>query len=165
MAAVAEDQGFALDLSGLTLPAVIRLSDPLSEDELLAFSRRNPTYKIELNARGELEIMSPVGGEGSYFEALVVGAITLWAEESGGIPFGTNGGFRLRDGSVLSPDGGWMSEARWMSLSREEQQRYPPLCPDFVVEVLSPSDSRTVLERKMALWLANGAELAWMIDP
>ena len=95
----------------------------------------------------------------------MVGAIAAWAERFGEVLLGTKGSFRLRDGSVLSPDGAWISEARWNTLSRAEQQGHPPLCPAFLIEVLSINDARIVTERKMETWIANGAELAWIIDP
>ncbi len=152
-------------LAGIPLPITLRAPVPLTDDELIAFSRRNRLYRIEQNANGELEIMSPVGGNGSHFEALVIGQLSLWAEQHDGVSFSSNAGFRLPDGSVLSPDAAWVSDDRWNALSREEQRRFAPLCPEFVIEILSESDSRRVLEAKMRLWLANGAQLAWMIDP
>ncbi len=109
--------------------------------------------------------MSPVGGDGSRFEAYVIGQLVVWTEQNGGECFSSNGGFRLQDGSVLSPDAAWVSQGRWDALSREDQRRFAPLCPEFVIEVLSESDARRTLEAKMQLWLANGAQLAWMIDP
>jgi Uma2 family endonuclease len=66
---------------------------------------------------------------------------------------------------VLSADAAWVSPDRWNALSKAQRRTFPPLCPDFVVEILSASDSRTVLESKMLVWIANGAQLAWMIDP
>ena len=137
----------------------------MTDEELLAFSRRNEPYRIERNAKGELKIMSPAGGEGGEWEAVVIRNLGNWAEEHGGHSFSSSTGFSLRDGSVLSPDAAWVSEARWSALSRDERRSYPPLCPEFVVEVRSASDTQTALEAKMELWIANGAQLAWMIDP
>jgi Uma2 family endonuclease len=82
-----------------------------------------------------------------------------------GMSFSPTGGFRLADGSCLSPDGAWISGERWNGLTPEEQDGYPPLCPDFLVELRSRSDRRSVLEEKMQLWMANGARLAWLNDP
>lgn len=152
-------------LAGIPLPATLRPSAPMSDDELLVFSQKNEPYRIERNARGELEIMTPVGGDGSRCEALVIAELTLWTEVNGGVCFSSNGGFSLRDGSVLSPDASWLSEARWNALTDAQRSSFPPLCPEFIIQVLSASDSRPALRAKMQAWLANGAQLAWMIDP
>ena len=165
MATAVQDRVFEADLAGIPLPATLRPPVPLTDDELIAFSRRNRPYRIELNARGEIEIMTPVGAEGGHLEALVTYHLARWAEENGGICFGPNTGFRLPDSSVLSPDAAWISETSWRALSKEQRRRYAPLCPEFVIEILSVSDSRATLKTKMATWISNGASLAWMIDP
>ena len=109
--------------------------------------------------------MTPVGGMGGRRENFIGRELDFYAEEQGGFAFGANTGFRLPDGSVLAPDAAWMSSDHWNSLSPTQQEKYPPRCPDFVVEVLSGTDSIKVLEAKMETWLANGAQLAWMVDP
>jgi Uma2 family endonuclease len=152
-------------LTGLPLPITVRPPAPIGDDELMLLSQRNPIYRIERNARGELEIMSPTGGQGGRLESRVIRELDLWAEQHGGASFSSSVGFRLPDGSVLSPDAAWVSEARWNSLSEREQRKFPPLCPDFIIEIVSETDSRTGLEAKMRLWGDNGAQLAWMIDP
>jgi Uma2 family endonuclease len=152
-------------LFGLPMPLTFRPPVAMSDEELIAFSRRNRPFRIERNSLGELEIMSPVGGDGSIWENIVSGELLLWAKQNGGKAFNSAGGFNLEDGSLRSPDAGWISDARWNALSRAHQRGFPPLCPDFVVEVLSASDSRSALEAKMEMWIANGARLAWMIDP
>ena len=154
-----------MTLTGLPLPITVRSAVPVSDDDLLRLSRQNRMYRIERNAKGEIEIMSPSGGIGSRWESRVIRELDLWAEEHGGASFSSSGGFHLPDGSVLSPDAAWMSDARWNGLSDREQRKLPPLCPEFVIEILSETDSRAVLEAKMNLWIANGARLAWMIDP
>jgi len=151
--------------AGLPLPVTVRPAVAMTDDELMVFSRQNRMYRIERNAKGELEIMSPTGGQGSRWESRVIRELDFWAEQNGGASFSSNGGFHLPDGSVLSADAAWVSEARWQSLTKAEQRTFPPLCPDFLIEILSASDSRPVLEAKMLLWLANGVKLAWMVDP
>jgi Uma2 family endonuclease len=151
--------------TGLTMPLTFRPSVPLSDDELIAFSRRNEPYQIERNTDGELEVMSPCGTEGSSWEAEVIAELTLWARKHGGKTFSSSGGFKLPDGSVRSPDAAWASSALWDALSLTDRRRYAPICPEFVVEVLSENDSPLVLRAKMEMWVANGAKLAWMIDP
>lgn len=147
------------------MPITLRLPVPLSDEELIAFSRRNKPYRIERNNKGELEILSPLGLESGQREAWVMARLAVWAEVHGGVAFSSNAGFTLADGSVRSPDASWVSDAHWNALSREDQEGFGHISPDFLVEVLSKSDSRLELERKMEMWIANGAQLAWMIDP
>jgi Uma2 family endonuclease len=152
-------------LFGLPMPLTLRTPVAMSDEELIAFSRRNRPYRIERNEKGELEIMSPTGSTGSYHEAYVIRALGVWAEEHGGVYFSSNGGFTLPDSAMRSPDASWIDQARWEQLSHADRTRYAPLCPDFLVEILSESDSRARLEEKMKMWITNGARLAWMIDP
>lgn len=152
-------------LFGLPMPLTLRPPVVMSDEQLIAFSRRNRPYRIERNSKGELEIMSPTGSTGSYYEAYVIKALGVWAEEYGGMYFSSNGGFTLPDNAMRSPDASWIDQARWDPLSDADRAGYAPLCPDFLVEILSESDSRAGLEEKMQMWIANGACLAWMIDP
>ena len=154
-----------LTLVGIRMPVTLCPPVPLTDEEMMVFSRQNRPYQIERNPRGELEIMSPVGSDGSRWEALVIMELSLWARDHGGVTFSSSGGFTLLDGSTRSPDAAWVAETRWNALTREQRSRYAPICPDFVVEILSSSDSPVRLIEKMETWLANGARLAWMIDP
>ena len=153
-------------LTGLPLPSTLRPSWPLTDDELIAFSRKNKPFRIERNASGEIQIMTPVGYEGGRIEIFVARELDYWAEEDGrGEASGPNTGFNLPDGSMLSPDAAWVSKARLKDFTPEQRKTFLPICPDFVVEILSASDSIKVLQAKMEVWLANGAQLAWLIDP
>ena len=155
-----------LNLDSLATPISLRPSVTLSDEELMRFSADNKGYKIERTNRGDITIMSPVGGIGSSHEEYVSGEFYSGNKKDGsGKSFSPSGGFNLPDGSCLSPDVSWMTFARWNSLTVNEQTGFPPLCPDFVVEVRSASDSRPLVEAKMQLWLDNGAELAWLVDP
>ncbi len=110
--------------------------------------------------------MTPVGGIGGGNEMLVSFELMGWARQNGtGKAFSPSTGFNLPDGSCLSPDASWLSYSHWNSLSLEQKAGYPLLCPDFVIEVRSRSDTRALVETKMQLWLENGAKLAWLIDP
>jgi Uma2 family endonuclease len=152
-------------LFGLPMPLTFRPPVAMSDEELIAFSRRNRPYRIERNAEGELEIMSPAGGDGSRWETIVSGELLFWARTNGGVAFNSNAGFSLRNGSMRSPDAAWVSDATWAALTRAQRRKLLPICPEFAVEVLSESDARRRLEAKMEMWIANGAQLAWMIDP
>lgn len=160
-----EDGPPLLSMKGLPMPFTLKLAVPFTDEALIKFSRQNRPYQIEQNAKGELEIMSPTGGDGSVWETIVSGEILLWAKSNGGKAFGATAGFKLPDGSIRMPDAAWVSDARWSALTKVQRQGLPPLCPEFVVEVLSISDSKRILEGKMDVWIANGTHLAWMIDP
>ncbi len=110
--------------------------------------------------------MTPVGTRGSYREDEVSFQLSSWARRDGrGRNSSPNAGWNLRDGSTLSPAASWTSNARVEVFSAEEQERYLPICPEFIIEVRSKSDSVKMLRAKMETWIENGAQLAWMIDP
>ena len=155
-----------IDLMDLEMPIALRPAAPFTDEDLIEFSERNKPFKIERNRDGEITIMTPVGGIGGTHEMYVSRMLANWTEEDGrGVAFGPNTGFNLHDGSCLSPDGSWMPLELWDALSAEQQASFPPICPPFVIEVRSRSDSRRLLETKMQLWMENGAELGWLIDP
>ena len=149
---------------GLPIPLSFRPSSPLNDEQLMLFAQRNEPYRIERNVNGEIEMMTPVGGKGGRLESYVIRQLDIWAEEHGGASFSSGGGFSLPDGSMRCPDAAWLSEDRWNSLSDQQQEAFPPLCPDFIIKVASSSDSRKTVVAKMHAWVENGAKLAWMID-
>jgi Uma2 family endonuclease len=155
-----------LDLSGLPAPVLIRPAVPLTDEELIRFSEVNKPYRFERNKHGEIVMMTPVGGIGGTNELHVAREVANWTDEDGtGVSFSPNTGFNLPDGSCLSPDAAWVSLARWNALTPAEQSGFPPLCPEFLIEVRSRSDTRRMVEEKMQLWMENGARLAWLVDP
>jgi Uma2 family endonuclease len=156
----------SLNLTSLVPPISLRPSATLTDEELMRFSEENKPYKIERNRHGDIIIMTPVGGIGSTHEAYVAYCLLHWNETIGaGLAFISNAGFNLPDRSCLSPDAAWLARDRWDALTPKQQAGYPPLCPDFIIEVRSQSDSRRSVEDKMQLWVENGAKLAWLIDP
>lgn len=153
-------------LTGVPLPIVLRPLSPLTDDELIAFSRKNKPYQIEKNKDGDITIMTPVGTEGGIRELRVGMQLMEWADEDGrGEANGANAGWNLPDGSTLSPDACWTSTDRVVGFDKDQRERFLPLCPDFVVEVRSRRDNLKILHAKMQTWLENGAKLAWMFDP
>lgn len=155
-----------LDLSSLAAPVLIRPAVPLTDEELIRFSEVNKPYRFERNKYGEIVMMTPVNGIGGTHEAYVGWSLYQWNETAKtGNVFLANTGFNLSDGSCLSPDAAWVSLARWNALTPEQQASFPPLCPEFLIEVRSRSDLRRMVEEKMQLWLENGAQLAWLVDP
>jgi Uma2 family endonuclease len=153
-------------LQNVALPARLRLPAPFSDDELMAFSQANKPCKVERLASGEILVMTPSGFENNRREAYVVHELFSWAETDGcGVSFSSNAGFNLPDGSTLSPDAGWVETSRVEALSEHQRERFLPFAPDFLIEILSPSDSLLELDAKMAQWIANGVRVAWRIDP
>lgn len=168
MAALAESVALVnppLNLAGLPLPITMRFRESLTDEELIAFSARIEPYRLEQNENGELEIMTPLVYGGGRRESYVIGKLQLWTEQHGGESFSSGTGFRLPDGSVRCPDAAWISDSQCQTLDADDNERIARICPDFVVEVRSKSDSRSTLERKMEMWIANGTQLAWMVDP
>lgn len=141
------------------------LARPVTDEELLQLSERNPGYQFERTARGEL-IVSPTGSEGGRRSGEVFLQLGAWNRQfRQGVVFDSSTGFRLPDGSCLSPDASWVRSERWNALTREEREGFAPLCPDAVFEVRSQSNTLAELREKMLAYLANGARLAVLIDP
>jgi Uma2 family endonuclease len=140
-------------------------ADRLSVEQFAAFCRANPDLRVELSAEGEIILMPPAGGEGSFRSGKAFAELDRWAERDGsGESFDSSVGFKLRDGSVLSPDASWVSNRSLGHLSWEQRREFLPLCPEFVIEVMSPGDRLKPAKEKMELWLANGVQLGWLID-
>ena len=153
-------------LQDVPLPVRLRPPVPMTDDELMAFSEANKPCKVERLASGEILVMTPSGFRNNRREAYVVHELFAWAEADGrGEAVSSNAGFNLPDGSTLSPDAAWVESSRLSSLSEREQERFLPFAPDFLIEILSPSDSLPELDAKMEQWIANGVRLAWRIDP
>ena len=137
----------------------------LSLEAYLAFCRANPDLRVERTAEGEIIIMPPAGAESSYRNSGLTMQLHSWAENDGrGKAFDSSAEFILPDGSALSPDASWVSSVALSRLSRQKRKEFLPLAPEFVVEVMSPSDRLKTAREKMALWIANGVQLGWLID-
>lgn len=152
-------------LKDLPLPASLITDVPMNDDELLEFCAKNDLLRVERTRSGEIKLMSPTGSDTGAANAELNRQLGNWAYDNGGVAFDSNTGFSLPDGSMMSPDGAWISDPRWSALSARDRSRFAPLCPEFVIELRSPSDSLPQLEQKMPLWIENGAQLAWLIDP
>jgi Uma2 family endonuclease len=144
---------------------VIRNGRKYSDDAYLEFCEANPDLLVERNAEGEIIIVPPAGGESDYRNTNAIMQLSNWALRNGrGKAFGSSVQFFLPDGSAFSPDAAWISNDALMRLSRQDRKEFLRLCPEFVIEVRSPSDRLTTAKAKMERWIANGAELAWLID-
>ena len=146
--------------------AVITPLEPLSEEEYFQFCARNRKLRIEMTSEGQVIVMMPVGGEGSHRNFNLTTEFGIWAKtDPTGIGFDATGGFRLPNKAKRSPDAAWVRRERWEALSAKERKKFPPLCPDFVVELRSETDRLPKLQDKMQEYQDNGAQLGWLIDP
>lgn len=146
--------------SAFDFPLTLRVNDSFEE-----FVRLNPDLVVEQNSNGEIVIMSPTGGESSERNAELIFQLRGWAKQFGGATFDSSVIFCLPDGSKRSPDASWISSERWMSLSPEDRRKFPPMVPDFVIELRSHSDRLKQLQAKMQSYIDNGVRLGWLIDP
>lgn len=138
----------------------------MSDHEFFEFCRSNPDLCIERTSDGDLVIMTPTGGQTGRRSFALTGLFFAWVESDGtGVGFDSSTGFTLPNGAKRSPDLAWVRRSRWDALAEEEKEEFPPLCPDFVVELRSRSDDMGALRAKMQEYLANGASLGWLIDP
>jgi Uma2 family endonuclease len=159
--------GMMLDLSSLELPIRLKPETPMSDLEFMRFSGENDPFRMEREPSGEILIMTPAGSKTGLINGRIFGALLVWAnQDERGVAFDSSTGFTLPNGAVRSPDAAWVSNRRWTALTEPEQEGYAPLCPEFVIELPSPSDRIKDVKKKMVdEWIANGAELAWLIEP
>ena len=138
----------------------------MTEDEFYLFCQRNAEMKFERRADGTIEFSEMTGGTTGRRNSELITELTLWNRKGRpGYVFDSSTGFRLPNGAVRSPDAAWVRAEAWQALPAGQQEKFPPLCPDFVVELVSPSDTLTELAAKMLEYIANGCRLAWLIDP
>ncbi len=137
-----------------------------TEEQLIELVKANPDLRWELTAQGEVIVMPPTGSETGNYNIGLGTDIELWnRQQKAGKAFDSSAGFRLPNGAIRSPDVAWISQERWEQLSPEERRKFAPICPDFVVELLSPSDDLAVVQMKMQEYLENGCRLGWLINP
>lgn len=136
----------------------------LTDEQFFQLCQDNRDLRFERNASGELIIMPPTGGETGNRNAGLTAQVWIWNEESNlGKVFDSSTGFKLPNGADRSPDVAWIKLERWNALTPQQKQKFPPICPDFVVELLSPSDSLTATQKKMQEYIENGSLLGWLI--
>lgn len=148
------------------LPLMLHLPSRYPDDGLYELCLANDELRIERTVEGDLLIMPPAGFRSSHRNARVVAQLDQWAEQDGnGLVTDSSGGYVLPDTSMFAPDAAWVRYDRLDALAPEQQERFLPLCPDFVIELLSVSDSLADTQAKMRQYLANGLRLGWLIDP
>ena len=146
----------------LNIPPAVGLTD----EQFYQLCLANEEWRLELTSDGELIIMPPTGGESGVRNSDLNAELVIWNRQTRlGYVFDSSTEFRLPSGAYRSPDVSWVTKERWEALSREERRRFPPLCPDFVIELRSETDSLSKLRTKMRDYLANGMRLGWLIDP
>jgi len=155
-----------LDLKEIELPIRLFSERPLSDEELMRFCAANEALRVEREPNGEILVMTAAGANTGRINIRISYYLQAWTEADGrGVAFDSSTGFTLPDGSMRNPDGAWILNSRWQRLSEADQGRFAPICPDFVIELRSPTDKLAELQAKMQMWIANGAEVAWLIDP
>ncbi len=148
-------------------PIILNLeSVGLSDEQFFHLCRANSHWQLERTAKGELIIMSPVGGISGNREADLITDLNLWNRQTQlGKVFSSSTIFRLPNGGDRSPDAAWIATERWECLNLTEQEKFPPICPDFVIELRSRTDSLSKLQEKMQEYLDSGLRLGWLINP
>ena len=145
-----------------TLKGLERLTD----DEFFHFCQQNRDLRIERTCEGEVIIMSPTGTRTGLRNSEINFQLQSWNKQrQAGYVFDSSTGFKLPNGSERSPDASWVSREKWEALSSEEQEKFAPLCPEFVIELKSPSDLLPTLRDKMEVWMNNGCRLGLLIYP
>jgi Uma2 family endonuclease len=152
-------------LLALQIPPDVALT--VTSDQFVALAAANWELRLERTAAGELIVNPPTGGETGHRNLSITGQLSVWfeANDTLGIAFDSSAGFELPNGANRSPDASWVRRERWEALTPEQRKGFVPLCPDFVVELRSESDSLRDLHAKMQEYMDNGAQLGWLIDP
>ena len=137
----------------------------LTDDQFYRLCRANPDVKFERNAKGEIIIMPPTGGETGNCNVEIAAEFVIWNRQTRlGKVFDSSTCFKLSNGANRSPDVSWIQQERWDTLTLEEKEKFPPIAPDFVLELMSPTDSLRVTPEKMAEYMENNVKLGWLIN-
>jgi Uma2 family endonuclease len=154
-----------MDAVTITLPPTLELKIDLTQEQFFQLCQDNRDYRFERTASGELIIMPPTGSETGNRNIDLSYQLQGWSRQNNlGLAFDSSSGFTLPNGAERSPDASWVKRERWDALTPEEQSRFAPLCPDFVVELRSRTDSLEKLRAKMQEYINNGTKLGWLID-
>ncbi len=151
----------------LEIPIPTSIILHVTPEQFTELAINNPDLRLELTHTGELIVNPPTGGESSQRNFSITAQLYNWfeANESLGEGFDSSGGFTLPNGAIRSPDASWVSRERWDALTSQERRGFVPLCPDFVIELRSASDSLSQLQNKMREYINNGTKLGWLINP
>lgn len=154
-----------MDVATISLPPTLELMIDLTDEQFFELCQNNRDYRFERTANGELIIMPPTGSYTGNYNGKITQRLFNWAETNElGIAFDSSTGFKLPNGADRSPDASWIKIERWNALTPEQQGKFAPICPDFVVELLSASDSLPTARKKMQEYIDNGAKLGWLLN-
>lgn len=149
---------YTIDLKAFT--------DTISDRALEQLCRENPELRFETDANGKLIIMSPTGSESGKRNGDLFGQVWYWNRQNKlGIVFDSSTGFKLSNGATRSPDVSWIASQRWNTLTDKQKRGFAPIDPDFVIELMSPTDDLAITQRKMAEYIDCGIKLGWLINP
>ncbi|MBD2481429.1 Uma2 family endonuclease [Planktothrix sp. FACHB-1365] len=138
---------------------------PITDEQFYQLCVANRELKLERTAKGDLIIMPPTGGGTGKRNSDINLDLGLWNRQTQlGIVFDSSTCFKLPNGGERSPDAAWIPLAKWEALTPEQQEKFPPICPDFIIELRSPSDSLKPLQEKMQEYMDNGCRLGWLIN-
>ncbi len=149
-----------------TQTIALDFADTMDDAAFYAFCGRNHHLRFERNANGIIVIMPNTGGKTGKRNSEINFELVLWNRQNQlGVVFDSSTAFKLPNGATRSPDAAWIGNERWNSLTEQEQERFPPIAPDFVVELMSASDQLRKAQEKMQEYIENGVQLAWLINP
>ena len=138
----------------------------MDRHEFFEFCQANPDLRMELTCEGDVIVLPPTGSKSGQRNFTFIGQFGVWMQsDETGFGFDSSAGFTLPNGAVRAPDLAWIQKERWEVLSEDEQEEFAPVCPDFVVELLSRTDRLDTIKDKMQEYIDNGAQLGWLIDP
>ena len=147
-------------------PFTLELADEMDDKAFYRFCRRNDHLRFERNPDGTILIMPNTGGKTGKRNSEINFELVLWnRQHKKGVVFDSSTAFKLPNFATRSPDASWISDNRWNKLTEDEQERFPPIAPDFVVELMSASDKLKKAQEKMHEYIENGVQLAWLIQP
>jgi len=150
----------------LSSPLMLQMPSSMTDDQFFEFCQLNRDLRIERNQFGDISIMSPAGSETGNREGRIIQQLMNWTDEDGtGIAFSSSTGFTLSTGAKRSPDASWIKLSRWNKLTSAQQEKFAPICPDFVIELRSSSDNLQPLKEKMQEYMQEpGIQLGLLID-
>ncbi len=137
----------------------------MDDEAFYEFCQINEHLKFEQDPDGTIVAMPSSGGKTGNRNSMIAARLYIWTETYGGVGFDSSTAFKFPNGATRSPDAAWISEARWNSLTEQQQEKFPPIAPDFIIELMSATDSLTTAKQKMLEYIDNGVLLGWLIDP
>jgi Uma2 family endonuclease len=138
----------------------------ISDRQLEQLCRDNPDARFETTPTGKLIVMPPTGSESGRKNSKLLVRIGIWNEQKKlGELFDSSTGFKLSNGATKSPDVSWIASSRWQAIPKQMQRKFAPIDPDFVIELMSPTDDLTELQQKMMEYIDCGVKLGWLINP